>query len=239
VQEAWLSGAISIAKPVWNRVPDSQNMYFTTLPPNVKDVTGLRLSFGNEPAFRAVRARYPNGCTSTQQLPSGYLCQGRQNGSTVVSPVDGFGSNLLTELVVGPKPGMTQDNWTEVNPDQPFRNTGKSFQKFQLGVGGTCSQFVPPAGYWCGNACDGGAPSPPDCIARWPEGLVYNASVLPHAPYKDVSRAVVQMWHPGLLSATPPANTYHDSPPWPCRVLCRSPVFCCFFFCRALGVVDV
>ena len=177
-------------------MPNAPNLYFTTLPADVKDVTGLRLTFGNEPTLRAVRARYPNGCTSDQQLPSGYLCQGRQNGSAVVSPVDGFGSNLVTELVVGPKPGMNQTNWTEINPDKPFRNTGQSFQKFQLGIGGTCSQFVPPAGYWCGNACDGGAPRPPDCIARWPEGLVYNASVLPNGPYKDLSRAVVQMWHP-------------------------------------------
>lgn len=53
-----------------------------------------------------------------------------------------------------------------------------------------------------GNACDGGAPAPPDCIARWPVGLQYadlksGTSVLPRAPYKHPERAVVHAWHPG------------------------------------------
>lgn len=51
-------------------------------------------------------------------------------------------------------PGMNQSGWTELNPDMPFRDTGLSFQKFQLGIGGTCGNntmaggvgFDPPAG---------------------------------------------------------------------------------------------
>ena len=76
-------------------------------------------------------------------------------------------------------PTMHQKEWSEVNPPTPLRKTGESFQTFQLGIGGSCGNdamnggvgFTPPAGYWCGNGCMGGAPKPPGCISRWPRGL--------------------------------------------------------------------
>lgn len=32
---------------------------------------------------------------------------------------------------------------------QPYRNSSYEFQQYQLGVGGVCAPFDPPAGYWC------------------------------------------------------------------------------------------
>jgi hypothetical protein len=191
---AWSPGGAdhpSASKNIWKMDLKGQN---------VKSITGLRID-----QHRAVRARFPNGCTSDQPLPSGYMCQGNMTNGRVVDPNDGFGSNLLTEWIKPTAPGMNQSGWTELNPDTPFRDTGLSFQKFQLGIGGTCGNdtmsggvgFVPPAGYWCGNACEGGAPKPPGCISRWPRGLMYNSSVLPNAPYKNPTTGVVQVWHPG------------------------------------------
>eukprot|EP01046_Picozoa_sp_COSAG06_P057295 COSAG06_NODE_11125_length_1563_cov_4.163934_1_plen_362_part_00 len=105
-EEAWLSGAKPLkvkwtaggrdhprfgeagfaAKSVWKTDLSGQG---------VKVIEGLRIA-----QARAVRARYPNGCTpcsgdSCKPLPSNYLCQGFQNGSKVVDPNDGFGSNLV------------------------------------------------------------------------------------------------------------------------------------------------
>ena len=34
----------------------------------------------------------------------------------------------------------------QVNPTTPFRNTSYEFQTFQLGIGGPCQHFTPPAG---------------------------------------------------------------------------------------------
>ena len=197
-EEAWLSGAKKLntkwtaggsdhprsgqanfdAKSVWKADLSGQG---------VKVIEGLRIA-----QERAVRARYPNGCTpcsgdSCKPLPSNYLCQGFQNGTRVVDPNDGFGSNLVltddsteTQGWIKPTPPtMHQKEWSEVNPPTPLRKTGESFQTFQLGIGGSCGNdamnggvgFTPPAGYWCGNGCMGGAPKPPGCISRWPRGF--------------------------------------------------------------------
>lgn len=175
----------------------------------VKLIEGLRIA-----QARAVRARYPNGCTpcsgdSCKPLPSNYLCQGFQNGTAVVDPNDGFGSNLVlsddstdTQGWIKPTPpSMHQKDWSEVNPPTPNRSTGNSFQTFQLGIGGSCGNdamnggvgFSPPAGYWCGNGCMGGAPKPPGCIARWPRGFHFNRSVLPNSPYTNPLTGIAQV----------------------------------------------
>jgi hypothetical protein len=223
-EQAWLSGAKKLktqwtaggadhprfgqvgfdAKSVWKADLSGQG---------VTKIEGLRIG-----QARAVRARYPNGCTpcsgdSCKPLPSNYLCQGFQNGSKVVDPNDGFGSNLVlsddstdTQGWIKPTaPTMHQKNWTEVNPPEPSRKTGESFQTFQLGIGGSCGNdpmnggvgFTPPAGYWCGNGCMGGAPKPPGCIARWPRGFLFNETILPNSPYKNPWTGIAQVWHPG------------------------------------------
>ena len=204
-EQVWLSGAKKL-RTTWvsgaaDHPSKSGNIWKADLTgQGVKVVEGLRIN-----QERAVRARYPNGCTTDKPMRSGYVCQGNMTGGKVVDPNDGFGSDLMTDWVFPTSPGMNQSNWREFNPDTPFRGTGESFQKFQLGIGGTCGNdpmaggvgFDPPAGYWCGNACEGGAPKPPGCIARWPRGLYYNKSVLPNSPYKDPTTGIAQVWHPG------------------------------------------
>ena len=179
-EEAWLSGAKKL-KAKWTAGGaehprfgqagfDAKAVWKTDLSgQGVKVIEGLRIA-----QDRAVRARFPNGCTpcgtpgkpECKNLPSNYLCQGFQKGSKVVDPNDGFGSNLFlsddttpTQGWIKPTPpDMHQKNWQEVNPPTPLRETGLSFQKFQLGVGGSCGNdpmdggvgFTPPAGYWCG-----------------------------------------------------------------------------------------
>ena len=54
-----------------------------------------------------------------------------------------------------------------------------AWQVFALGVGGTCSNFVPPAGFWCSAASGGqGIYEVPSAVAIPPEQA-------PHTPYAD------------------------------------------------------
>ncbi len=197
---AWLSGASAVVASrlgrQWAKHPSRVGAWVLDLSGSaLREATGLRID-----RARAVRARYPNGCTSDEPLPSGYRCLGRPRAAGgVVSPLDGFGSNLLSpRWLVPPYVGMEQPGWHQYNSSgSPRREAGSRYQEFQLGVGGTCAAlYSPPAGYWCGNACWGGAPDAPRCIVRFPEGLEV-AGVLPHWPYKDPGAAIVHAWHPG------------------------------------------
>eukprot|EP01052_Picozoa_sp_SAG31_P047089 SAG31_NODE_9276_length_1306_cov_0.806959_2_plen_184_part_00 len=129
-EEVWLSGAINL-KTTWKAHPGQKNVWAADLSgQGVEEITGLRIN-----DKRAVRARYPNGCTSlTEKLPSGYLCQGAAVNGSVVDPNDGFGSNLIGDYIFPTPPTMDGTpgtmKYTEVNPDTPFRDSGASFQKF-------------------------------------------------------------------------------------------------------------
>ena len=137
-EEAWLSGAKKL-KTVWKaggadhpRVGqagfDAKSVWKADLSgQGVKVIEGLRIA-----QARAVRARYPNGCTpcssdSCKPLPSNYLCQGFQKGTAVVDPNDGFGSNLVlsddstdTQGWIKPNPPtMQQKEWSEVRTQPP------------------------------------------------------------------------------------------------------------------------
>ena len=236
-EEVWLSGAKRL-KTKWvsgaaDHPSASGNIWKADLSgQGVTKVEGLRLN-----QQRAVRARFPNGCTTDKPMRSNYVCQGNMTNGKVVDPNDGFGSDLQIpdkQWIFPTAPSMDQKNWHEFNPDTPFRGTGLSFQKYQLGIGGTCGNdpmaggvgFDPPAGYWCGNACEGGAPKPPGCISRWPRGFRYDTTVLPNSPYKDPTTGVAQVWHPGhwvracFYAATHAStSTPCTSAPWPRRAL--------------------
>ena len=126
----------------------------------ISSIPGLRVN-----GARAIRARYPNA-----------------------NPEMGFGSTL------------TPNSWNpqtlpvhpsgEYNPDTPFRNTSGSFQKYDIGIGGVCEHFTPPAGYECGDK--NGRLRPYEN----PSGMIANRSILPNSPYKNVSTAVVNVWRP-------------------------------------------
>jgi len=197
-EEVWISGAIPVpfggtTKRIWKQHPSQASVWVMDLADtDVKEMTGLRIN-----GKRAVRARYPNGCTSDTPLPSGYSCKGYQEGNKVVDPRDGFGSNLLSKSWVLPEqPTTHQEGWRQITVENPLRKEGTAYHSYQIGVGGTCDVYDPPAGYWCGLGCWGGSYRPPRCITRWPAGVEVGG-LLPNGPYENVEDAIVQVWHPG------------------------------------------
>ena len=158
---------------VWSLTPEdghvsghftaSPNIYMADLSSmSIPEITGLRVN-----GMRAIRARFPNA-----------------------DPELGFGSNLHADSWLKPTLPTTPDR--EVNPDTPLRTSSSSFQKYQLGVGGPCKDFTPPAGYWCGDKTSGGGAF----TYRVPSGMVASSKVLPNSPYKNATGAVVQAWRP-------------------------------------------
>lgn len=131
----------------------------------IVSVPGLRIN-----GKRAIRARYPNA-----------------------DPETGFGSNLEAKKWSPPNIPLMPDK--EINPDTPLRTTSNSFQKYQIGVGGTCKQLEPPAGFWCGNNTNRST-DPRQYLHRHPSGMIADRTVLPNSPYKNVTGAVVQTWRP-------------------------------------------
>jgi hypothetical protein len=136
------------------------------------NITGLRHADGS----RATRARYPNGSPETAGFSSSLYAK----SWTCV----GCGTNTL-------QPDYQLLNLSAVTT----RNTSAAgwFQHPQSGVGGHCSHFSPPAGYWCGNSTMGGGAF----TYRVPSAMTVDKSVLPHLPYANPAGAVVQTWRPG------------------------------------------
>ena len=163
-EKVWISGG-KVITPRWEKYdvnPSKGTNIYKTNVSAVKEVPGLRIN--NK---RGIRARYPNA-----------------------DPELGFGSKLLADKWLPPATPPQPD--TEVNPDQPFRNSSVSFKKYQLGIGGTCNDFDPPAGYWCGNRTEGGGAE----TYRIPSGMIADRKALPNSPYKSVKGAVVHAWRP-------------------------------------------
>ena len=163
---AWISGG-KLLTPKWEKynVDSSKktNIYKADLSSdNIDTIPGLRVNMK-----RAIRARYPNA-----------------------DPELGFGSSLTANKWLSPTLPSQPD--TEINPDTPFRNSSDSFQKYQLGVGGPCKYFDPPAGYWCGSKTSGGGAF----TYKVPSGMVADKTKLPNSPYKNPKGAVIQTWRP-------------------------------------------
>jgi len=116
---------------------------------------------------RAIRARYPNA-----------------------NPIFGFGSHISAK---GYLPVHPPTPLVDLYPATPYRNASNSFTRFVLGIGGTCSGFTPPAGYWCGKHTQGGGGA---IYKGTPGGIKYDKGLLPNSPYKNATGAVVQMWRP-------------------------------------------
>ena len=166
-EEVWVSGG-KVIMPDWEpymvNTTKHTNVYKADLSSQgVDSMPGLRVN-----TKRAIRARYPNA-----------------------NPELGFGSSLKANKWIPPTLPSMPDQ--EVNPDSPLRNSSDMFQKYQLGIGGPCKYFDPPAGYWCGSETEGGGAT----TYRVPSGMVADQSVLPNQPYKSPKGAVVQTWRPG------------------------------------------
>ena len=67
------------------------------------------------------------------------------------------------------------------------------FQKYMIGVGGLCSVYDPPVGYWCSEHPSGGGAF----AFRTPTGAAVPRKALPNSPYKDVSEMIMNVWRPG------------------------------------------
>ncbi len=165
-EEVWISGG-KVIQPQWKsyKTTGGMNIYQADLSAQgIDEMLGFRID-----TMRMIRAKYPNADPETQ----------------------GFYSTLRAKSWMPPKSSPNPDK--EENPDTPLRNSSNMFQKFQLGIGGSCKDFDPPAGYWCGSKTQGGGAF----TYRVPVGMVADKSVLPNQPYKDPTGAVIQAWRPG------------------------------------------
>ena len=67
------------------------------------------------------------------------------------------------------------------------------FQKYMVGIHGPCDIYDPPVSYWCSKDPSGGGAF----AFRAPRGLWPTSdTVLPNAPYKDMSKAIINVWRP-------------------------------------------
>merc|ERR1712139_400870 len=80
------------------------------------------------------------------------------------------------------------------NIDAHHRNDTPSnwFQHYMIGVGGLCSVYDPPVGYWCSEHPSGGGAF----AFRTPTGVTPNDGVLIHGPYSNVDDMIVNVWRP-------------------------------------------
>ena len=158
---------------LYKKTSDNKNIYKIDLS------NSLTLKLLDKPNFipglrvnntRAIRARYPNANPE----------------------LDGFGSSLEALYWVPPIPPLKPAE--QYKPLYPMRNESATyeFMYYQLGIGGICNQFDPPAGYWCGTETEGGGAS----TYSIPHGLAYNKTILPHAPYNNINGGIISTWRP-------------------------------------------
>ena len=166
-EDVVISGG-KVIKPSWEEVntQNSMNIYKADL--SSQGIGSTMLGFRVN-GTRATRARYPNADPETQGFASSLKAKKWLPQAAPISPA------------------------VEEFPDTPLRNSSDSFQKYQLGINGTCANFSPPAGYWCGNQTSGGGAF----TYRIPSGMIADKSILPNQPYKSAVGAVLQVWRPG------------------------------------------
>jgi hypothetical protein len=97
---------------------------------------------------------------------------------------------------------IDDDDWPSVDWPMHIMSNGTvdpsdwtgegSWGQYWIGVGGTCVDRQPAAGYWC-------APDAPRAISspNHPVGIRPTAAQLPHLPYANATGAVVHAWRPG------------------------------------------
>ena len=154
-------------------VANGKNIWKADISGQVADVPGLQLD-----GVRATRARYPNLPGGIEVSP-GYDAMIFENDATWTPPqFDRFGNvTFFTDARPDTLRNVTPDDW---------------FQRYMIGVGGLCSVYDPPVSYWCSEHPSGGGAF----AFRTPSGVTPKAGILPNAPYKDVSRAILNVWRP-------------------------------------------
>jgi hypothetical protein len=145
-----------------------KNVWVADVGAQVKTVPGLQIN-----GMRATRARYPN-LPGGIEVSCGYGCM-IPGGSASWTP---------------PAPPRSPAVFYQDSDPRHDRNDSAGwFAHYGIGEGGACAVYDPPVGYWCGQ----GIPGDP---FRTPSGVTPNASALPHAPYKDASQAIFNVWRP-------------------------------------------
>ena len=172
----------------------------------VGGMTGLRLD-----GRRAIRARYPNFDEELDRVIDGkYLVHDGHVG-WIGSPTDWVSSgDHGMNGIKGPWPPTEEatthvidsSDWPSVDWPMHIMTNGSidpsswtgegGWGQYWIGVGGTCIDRDPQAGYWC-------APGAPRRIStpNHPVGIRPTSAQLPHLPYTNATGAVVHSWRPG------------------------------------------
>ena len=172
-EEAWLSGALPLANVTWRAVNVSppSNLWSADLSAlGVSSAPGLRLN-----GERLVRARFPNNDSPERT---------------------GFGACFSAPSWTPQRTPALPEVDVVVNASVLSRNdTLTSWQLFAMGIGGTCNNFVPAAGFWC-SASSGG-----QGVYEVPAAVQVTPAQLPRAPYANPAGMLVQTWRPGRWSS--------------------------------------
>eukprot|EP01084_Bolivina_argentea_P118554 210326_1 len=161
-----ISGAIPLNNLNWRQsgTKNGHQIYETTIPNNINitDIYGLRIN-----GYRGIRARYPNVQSEETYPPETYSQDPKQWLTTVSNPTHYYVYNTSMQWV------RTYDN-----PAATFMPGGYQYYNLELG-GNWQGKFLPPG-------------SPPRFSYLYITGLEYNKQVLPNAPYKDPTGAIVR-----------------------------------------------
>jgi hypothetical protein len=155
------------------RAVGPMNIYVADVKGQVDEIPGLQID-----GVRATRARYPNLPGGIEVSP-GYGAMIPSANADWTPPDFGKYGNVtfFTDNVASHARNDTSNGW---------------FQHYMIGVGGLCSVYDPPVSYWCSEHPSGGGAF----AFRTPSGVTPKAGVLPNAPYKDVSEAILNVWRP-------------------------------------------
>lgn len=193
-------------RTTWTPSGACKGCYQASLKGQVDNVLGLRRN-----GMREIRARFPNFDPEVNSVVDGkYLVHDGETG-WIKSRTNWFQSGAVnmngvpgvwpptaeaTEYVVDAKDwpsvewpmhiGNDTASW-----DAPYTGEG-AWGQFWIGLGGTCVDREPAAGYWC-------APNAPRAIStpNHPSGISPTTKQLPNSPYAHPEGAVVHAWRPG------------------------------------------
>ena len=203
-ERAQVSGGRNLTTK-WQPSSRCKGCWEASLKGQVTNVPGLRRN-----GVREIRARFPNFDPELDAVIGGehLIHDGHvgwiANETTWVQQGSGMNGvpgpwppteQAVTHIITAADwPGVEWPmNLTTNGMDEPDRWTGEgAWGQYWVGVGGTCIDRSPPAGYWCAPDAPRGISTP-----NHPSGINPSASELPNMPYNDPRGAVVHAWRPG------------------------------------------
>jgi hypothetical protein len=191
----------------WRPSSRCKGCWEASLKGQVTNVPGLRRD-----GVREIRARFPNydperdaviggehlihdGHVGWVNATTTWVAQGSGGMNGVPGPWPPTAQATTHVISAEDWPGVEWPmNITTNGAGRPDMWTGEGgWGQFWVGVGGTCIDRSPPAGYWCSE------PAAPRGIStpNHPSGFSPTAADLPNMPYTDPAGAVVHAWRPG------------------------------------------